>query len=464
MPIHSARSAVKPYLTGHFTPVTDEITATELTVDGTLPPELSGRLLRNGHNPKPGITPTHWFLGSGMVHGIRLREGRAEWYRNRWVHTPALDGAPSATDHGPDLTVSTAGTHVIEHAGRLLALCEANLPFELTSELDTVGAYDFDGRLRTAMTAHPKQDPVTGELHFFGSSPFPPHLVYYVADTKGQIVHSAEIPGATASLKHDFAITRHHVVFVEGNVTFDPAADRSGIPYSWSDRQPARIGIMARQSDAAAPARPVRWFSIEPGHLLHVANAFEDTRGRIVLEGPTVDREGFQLSWNWWTGAPGRGTEPVARSYTRRWVVDITDGSVDELIVDDLPVEFPTLNEDYLGAENRYHYAVSFPDEHGFGGYGIVKYDRTTGARRIHHAGDARMPGEAVFVPAAGATREDDGYLLTVVSDLKQDASQLLVIDASGLNRIALVHLPHRVSAGLHGSWIPDSAFDGPGR
>ncbi|MGW2276135.1 carotenoid oxygenase family protein, partial [Streptomyces yangpuensis] len=85
-------STAKPYLTGHYTPVADEITATGLTVEGTLPPELTGRLIRNSHNPKPGITPTHWFKGSGMVHGIRLRDGRAEWYRNRWVHTPALDG------------------------------------------------------------------------------------------------------------------------------------------------------------------------------------------------------------------------------------------------------------------------------------------------------------------------------------------------------------------------------------
>ena len=238
----------KPYLTGHYTPVVDEVTATELTVEGTLPPELTGRLIRNGHNPKPGVTPTHWFKGSGMVHGIRLREGRAEWYRNRWVHTPALDGAPYMTEHGPDLTASAAGTHVIEHAGRLLALCEANVPFELTPELETVGAYDFDGKLRSAMTAHPKEDPVTGELHFFGSSPFPPFLTYYVADAKGEIVHSAEIPGATASLKHDFALTRRHVVFIEGNVTFDPA-EHSGIPYGWSDAQPARIGIMPRGTD-----------------------------------------------------------------------------------------------------------------------------------------------------------------------------------------------------------------------
>ncbi|WP_079403246.1 carotenoid oxygenase family protein [Streptomyces sp. 3211] len=447
----------KPYLTGHFTPVAEEVTATGLIVEGTLPPELNGRLVRNGHNPKPGVTPTHWFKGSGMVHGIRLREGRAEWYRNRWVYTPALEGAPYMTERGPDLTASAAGTHIIEHAGRLLALCEANLPFELTAELDTVGAYDFGGKLRGAMTAHPKEDPVTGELHFFGSSPFPPFLTYYVSDAKGHIVHDAEVPGATAALKHDFALTRRHVVFVEGNVTFDHA-EASGIPYSWNDHQPSRIGVMPREEDGAGR---VRWFSIEPGNMLHVSNAYEDGQGRIVLEGPTVDREGFRLSWNWWVGAPGRGSEPVSRSYTRRWVLDMAAGTVDEQIIDDLPVEFPTLNEEYLGAENRYQYAISFPDENGLGGYGVVKYDRSTGARRVHRVGDARLPSEAVFVAAADATGEDDGYLLTVVSDLKQDASQLLVLDASDLERVATVHLPHRVGAGLHGSWIPDSRLEG---
>ncbi|WP_326763491.1 carotenoid oxygenase family protein [Streptomyces sp. NBC_01591] len=267
-----------------------------------------------------------------------------------------------------------------------------------------------------------------------------------------------EVPGATASLKHDFAITRHRVVFVEGTVTFDPT-ERSGIPYGWNDDQPAHIGVMPRGPQGAGK---IRWFDIEPGNMLHVANACEDTEGRVALEGPTVEREGFQRSWNWRVGAPEHGTEPNTRSYTRRWIIDLAAGSVDEQIIDDLAVEFPTLNEDFLGSEHRYQYAVSFPDQHGYGGYGVVKYGRTTGARRIHRVGDARLPSEAVFVPAARATREDDGYLLTVVSDLKQDASRLLVLDASGLDRIATVHLPRLVAAGIHGSWIPDTD-DAPG-
>ncbi|MGW4469981.1 carotenoid oxygenase family protein [Nonomuraea sp. NPDC004354] len=444
-----------PYLTGHYAPHVDEITARDLVVEGSLPVELNGRLVRNSHNPKPGVTPTHWWKGSGMVHGIRLRDGRAEWYRNRWVRTPALDGAPYMTESGPDLTASTAGTHVIEHAGKLLALCEANYPFELTAELETVGAYDFAGKLTTVMTAHPKSDPVTGELHFFGSSPFPPYLTYHVASAAGEIVLSEEVPGATASLKHDFAITEHFVVFVEGSVTFDHT-ETSGIPYAWSDAQATRIGVMPRGKGGAAK---VRWFDVEPGNLLHTANAYEDAQGRIVVEGPAMDRAGFEQSWKWWAGLPGRGVVPNSRSLTRRWTVDLRAGTVAEEVVDDLVVEFPTINDDLLGREHRYHYAVSFPDERGVGGYGVVKYDRATGGRQILPVGDGRLPSEAVFVPAQGATREDDGYLLAVVSDLHADASQLLVLDATDLSGapVATVHLPRRVVAGIHGSWIADN-------
>ncbi|MBH5338091.1 carotenoid oxygenase family protein [Streptomyces pactum] len=444
----------KPYLTGHYTPVPDEITASELAVEGTLPPELTGRLVRNGHNPRPGITPAHWFRGSGMVHGIRLRDGRAEWYRNRWVRTPALDGAPYLTEHGPDLTASTAGTHVIEHAGRLLALCESALPFELTADLRTVGAFDWNGKLTSAMTAHPKEDPVTGELHFFSSSPFPPFLIHHVSSPDGTVLQSREVPGASPALKHDFAVTEHHVVFLEGSVTFDPS-EHSGIPYAWSDTVPSRIGVLPRGAGGAARTR---WFDIRPGFAMHLANAYEDARGRIVVEGPAVGREDWQRSWNWWVGAPDRGAEPVSGSHTVRWTVDPAAGRVTEEQTDDLTVEFPTINDARTGREHRYQYAVAFPDGRGTGDHALVKYDRRTGSRQVLPVGAGRLPSEAVFVPAGDAAEEDAGYLLTVVSDLNADASGLLVLDASDLSvpPLATVRLPRRVPATIHGSWIPD--------
>jgi carotenoid cleavage dioxygenase-like enzyme len=74
------------HLAGNYAPVTDELTAYDLPVTGAIPPELTGWYLRNGPNPHEANTG-HWFLGDGMVHGVRLESGRAKAYRNRWVRT-----------------------------------------------------------------------------------------------------------------------------------------------------------------------------------------------------------------------------------------------------------------------------------------------------------------------------------------------------------------------------------------
>ncbi|MFB7721107.1 carotenoid oxygenase family protein [Nocardia sp. NPDC056100] len=441
----------KPYLTAHYEPVPDELTAHDLTVRGSIPPELSGRYFRNGHNPKPGDVPTHWFKGAGMIHGLRLRDGRAEWYRNRWVRTPALDGAPLLREDGSmDLTASIAGTHIIEHAGRILALQEANLPFEMTPELDTVGPYDFGGKLTTAMTAHPKQDPVTGELHFFGYSPIPPHLVYYVAGPDGVILRQQIVEGAGPSLMHDFGITENYVVWLDMSVIFDHA-EQSGIPYRWSDDYRPRIGILPRSGGA------VTWFDVEPGALLHVSNAYEDESGRVVIEGPRFDRSAWETGWKWWIGAPGYPSSPNGGALQHRYVLDPQVGRARETMMDSLITDFPTINEDYIGRRNRYSYAVAFPGA-GLEGVGILKYDNDSGKSELAATGAGRIPGEAVFVPAAGATSEDDGYLLTIVGDAASASSELLILDAHDITAppIAAVELPRRVPGGIHGSWIED--------
>jgi carotenoid cleavage dioxygenase-like enzyme len=73
-----------PYLSGNYAPVTDEVTAYELRTEGSIPRELTGWYIRNGPNPHDAASG-HWFLGDGMVHGVRLEHGRATSYRNRWV-------------------------------------------------------------------------------------------------------------------------------------------------------------------------------------------------------------------------------------------------------------------------------------------------------------------------------------------------------------------------------------------
>lgn len=144
------------YLNGVYAPVPDEIDAIDLPVTGAIPPELDGRYLRNGPNPMPGDDSGHWFTGQGMLHGVRISGGRAQWYRNRWINTETRHREAVYGPDGRDLRRNSANTHVIEHGGALLALCEGGLPYRVTPDLDTVGAHDFGGRLRTAMTAHPR--------------------------------------------------------------------------------------------------------------------------------------------------------------------------------------------------------------------------------------------------------------------------------------------------------------------
>src|SRR2546423_1830545 len=179
-------AAQNRYLTGNFAPVMDEVPTSDRPVAGSLPREFNGRLLRNGPNPIKVDDPAkyHWFTGDGMVHGIELRDGKAVSYRNRWVRTdraaealgePGIDGQPD--DMSP--IGSVANTHVVAHAGRILALVEASLPTAITPDLATIGRFDFDGRLRSPMTAHPKIDPVTGEMFFFGYNIFEPPYVRY---------------------------------------------------------------------------------------------------------------------------------------------------------------------------------------------------------------------------------------------------------------------------------------------
>jgi len=442
------------YLRGRFAPVPEEHSAADLTVRGSLPPELNGRYLRNGPNPLPGEDEGHWFTGPGMLHGIRLRDGRAEWYRNRWVRTRELEGHPFIReDFTVDLTATPANTHVIRHADTVLALCEVGLPYWVTPELETVGPYDFGGRLRTAMTAHPKEDPVTGELHLFGTGFAPPYLTYHRVTAEGVLLDSRpiEVPGPT--MMHDFAITERHIVWMDLPVVFEPTlAGRGGMPYRWDEAYGARLGVMSRTPGST----DVRWYEIDPCYVFHVGNAYEDAQGRIVLDAVRYDHAGFQRSWSDIGGPTGPGSLPPGHSpnpaVLHRWLLDPATGRVTESQLDDREAEFPTHNETLTGRPHRYLYTVSSD--------GIAKHDLTHGTGSTHETPGSRYAGEAVFVPAADGTGEDDGWLLTLVSDDNGEAGELLVLDAAELSVQAVVELPHPVPAGFHGSWLPDMHRD----
>jgi carotenoid cleavage dioxygenase-like enzyme len=423
------------FQTGNYAPVNDELTAFDLPVEGAIPPELDGWYLRNGPNPRQATA--HWFTGDGMIHGVRIENGRAAWYRNRWVRTDSFkeDFPLYNADGTRNLRYSRANTHVVNHAGKTLALVESSLPYEITSDLETVGAYDFGGKLVDSMTAHPKICPTTGELHFFGyGNIFQPHVTYHRADANGELTINRPLDVKALTMMHDFAITAEHVIFMDLPVVFklDVALKGDGdMPYRWDDDYGARLGVLRRDD----PFGQVRWFEIDPCYVFHVANAF-DSGNSIVLQAvryPELWRDNSEFN-----------TEGVLWS----WTIDLERGVVTERQLDDRTVDFPRIDDRLAGLPALYGVTV--------GHNRLVRYDLDTGSAVEHNFGTGG-PGEAVFVPSTnGPQGEDNGWYLGYLYDPQRDGSDLVILDAADFSGkpVARIHLPHRVPYGFHGNWI----------
>ncbi|MCY4215096.1 MAG: carotenoid oxygenase family protein [Gammaproteobacteria bacterium] len=440
------------HLRGNGRPISEERTLRHLKVTGTIPAELDGRFVRNGANPFTG-TSSHPFLGDGMLHGIRIRDGRAEWYRNRYVQTPFIDN-PATDILDPavlmDMKSSKANTHVIGHAGKILALEEGHFPYVIDGELSTLGPTDFNGVLNGSFTAHPKVCPVTGELLAFGYSAMPPYLRYLRVSADGQLVQVENITVGGPTMMHDFNITRNHVVFMDLPAVFNMELAMSGeLPIRWDDGYPARLGVMPRNGDDGQ----VTWYDINPCYVFHPMNAYED--GDAIV----LDLARFSHMWR-------ESAMDFPPPELWRFTIDTATGKVREEQVDDRSAEFPRVADSVIGLKHRYGYMMSMSESgipadpmHASGA--ILKYDRETGARSSVEFGRGRIGGEAVFAPAADPKSEDDGYLMTFVYDAHQDSSRFVIMDAATMDNepIASVELP-RIPDGFHGSWIPASVAD----
>ncbi|MGH3677442.1 MAG: carotenoid oxygenase family protein [Mycobacterium sp.] len=419
----------------NYAPVADELTEFDLPVEGAIPAELDGWYLRNGPNPRQATA--HWFTGDGMIHGVRIEGGRAAWYRNRWVRTESFDNDFPVynADGTRNLHSSVANTHVVNHAGKTLALVESSLPYQITNDLETLGAYDFGGKLVDSMTAHPKICPTTGELHFFGyGNIFAPHVSYHRADADGELTINRPLDVPALTMMHDFALTAEHVIFMDLPVVFNleiAMKAEPDMPYRWDDNYGARLGVLRRDD----PFGEVRWFDIDPCYVFHVANAF-DTGNSIVLQAVRYPEL--------WRNDGGFDTDGVVWS----WTIDLQTGKVAERQLDDRAVEFPRIDDRLAGLPARYAVSVGTNE--------LVRYDLNSGAAVEHSFGPSR-PGEAVFVPSSnGPADEGNGWYLGYVYDPGRDGSDLVIIDASDFagEPVARIKLPQRVPYGFHGNWI----------
>ena len=448
------------YLAGNFGPVQEELTAFDLPVTGRIPDQLDGRYLRNGPNPVTPVDPRlhHWFVGTGMVHGVRLRGGRAEWYRNRYVlgdeaaqvlGRPPLEGPRDALFGGASPNTNVIGVPGVNGgAGTTLAIVEAGgYPVELNDELESVRYHDLDGTWAGTLSAHPKVDPVTGELFVAGYSPmFGNEISYQVLGPDLRVRHSIRIDVGAPIMLHDIAITETRAVIFDLPVTLSAEAMTEGypLPYRWDPNHPPRVGVLPRYGTADQ----VAWCEVSPCYVYHPMNAFDLPDGRLVVD---VSRHPKMFATD--LNGPWEGPPVI-----ERWTLDPAAGKVHTERLDDSSQEFPRIDERLVGRPYRYGWSASFgtvgPEHRG-----LTKWDLHAGTSERHDFGPGRSSGEGVFVPRAPDAAEDDGWVMSLVHDRAEDRSALVILDARAFSGepVAVVHLPARVPYGFHGNWVPSA-------
>ena len=447
-------SPSNPYLEGAFAPVSGETTSTRLIVRGSIPREPQGILTRIGPNPIQVENPAiyHWFTGDGMVHGVRLRDGLAEWYRSRWVGTDSVNRRlDRPLVPGPRHGVrDVVNTNVIGHAGNLWALVEAGaIPVMLDRELNTVRHAYFASPLAQAYTAHPHRDPRTGELHAICYDSMSRNKVRHVViDSQGLVVRDLAIPVKHGPMIHDCAITDRYVLIFDLPITFSFGALLRGatFPYRWNRRHPARVGLLPR----TGALEQLRWFEVEPCHIFHTANAFELDDGSVI-----VDAVVYQKVFD-------RSPQGLEASQTRfeRWRLNPTSGRVERRVYSDCKQEFPRSDERRATRPHRYAYTIGIDVEH-IGPQPVYQHDLETGRVLRQDFGGRYIPSEAVFVPRTADGAEDDGWLLSYVYDMETDKSAVVIINGQDFEGEpqAIIQLPVRVPLTFHGNWIPDESL-----
>lgn len=493
------------WLSGNFAPVPHETPpSTYLPVHGHLPECLNGEFVRVGPNPKfPPVAGYHWFDGDGMIHGLRIKDGRAT-YVSRYVRTSRLKqeeffGGAKFMKIGDlkglfglfmvnmqmlraklkVLDVSygtgTANTALIYHHGKLLALSEADKPYVLRvledGDLQTLGMLDYDKRLAHSFTAHPKVDPFTEEMFTFGYSHSPPYVTYRVISKDGFMHDPVPITIPAPVMMHDFAITENYAIFMDLPLYFRPKemVKEKKLPFSFDSTKKARFGILPRY---AKNESLIKWFELPNCFIFHNANAWEDGDEVVLiscrLENPDLDMV---------SGPVKEHLENFLNQlYEMRF--NMKTGLASQRQLSAPAVDFPRINENYTTRRQQYVYGTILDSIAKV--QGIVKFDLHAEpdtsktklevggtVQGIFDLGPGRYGSEAIFVPCEPGTaaEEDDGFLIFFVHDENIGKSFVNVIDAKTMaaDPVAVVELPSRVPYGFHAFFVTEAQLKDQG-
>ncbi|KAL2831857.1 carotenoid oxygenase [Aspergillus pseudoustus] len=471
---------------GFMKPCRFEGEVRDLEVEGTIPDCIDGTFFRVMPDPQfvPFFDADPWFNGDGSVSAFRIQNGHVN-FKQRYVQTEKFVREREAkrslfgkyrnkyTDAVTFKVRSTANTNVFYFKGKLLACKEDSPPYALDpTTLETIGLYDFDGQLPSmTFTAHPKIGPVSRELVGFGyeaKGDGTPDVCYYSVSPDGKFTETVWLVAPVVAMIHDFAVTENWVVFPMIPQTCDiERMKQGGEHWQWDPNLSVYVGVLPRRG---AKGSDVKWFRSPNAFPGHVYNAYEED-GKILLDISVSDKNVFF----WWPDAQGNAPDPrEIAAFLFRFTIDPNATTADP----DLPPaelllpengEFPRIDDRWAMKKHRHAFfdlmdmsagtdwATVMPVAGGgFPPYNSLGHlDLQTKRFQKYFPGPTHFTQEPVFVPRGETAEEGDGYLIALVNNYATMASELHVVDTRDFSKPqAVVYLPVRLRAGLHGNWV----------
>ncbi|KAI8552310.1 hypothetical protein RHMOL_Rhmol06G0256700 [Rhododendron molle] len=440
-------------IAGNYAPVPETAVRHNLPVTGKIPSCIQGVYVRNGANPlHEPVSGHHLFDGDGMVHAVKFGNGGVS-YSCRFTETERLVQErglgrpvfPKAIGelHGHSgiarlmLFYARGLCGIVDHSHGI-GVANAGLVY-------FNGRYNFSNQLKSTMIAHPKLDPVSGELFALSYDVIQkPYLKYFRFSPSGVKSLDVDIPLSKPTMMHDFAITENFVVIPDQQVVFKLLEMiRGGSPVVYDKNKVARFGILNKYAN---DADKIKWVEVPDCFCFHLWNAWEEPENdEIVVIGScmTPPDSIFNECDEGLESVLSEIRLNVKTGKSKRRAIIKSDEQVN--------LEAGMVNKNKLGRKTRFAYlaiAEPWPKVSGF-----AKVDLSTGEVKKYIYGDEKYGGEPLFLPNQEG-EEDDGYILTFVHDEKRCKSELQIVNAANLQPEASVKLPSRVPYGFHGTFI----------